>query len=69
MHLPMQAQPVQRALLVYAGASRGNGPANTANGLFASSNGVVVSEHGIEASQWWKSLIDVATKIPWGNIF
>jgi hypothetical protein len=48
MNLPVQAEPVQRGILVTSAPDR----EYSVQGTFAPSNGVVASQQGVTASDW-----------------
>jgi hypothetical protein len=61
MNLPMQTQPVQRALVTYSSADAGGhvGP----SGFSGSPNGVLPSEYGVGPSFDWGDLLGTVAKV------
>jgi hypothetical protein len=62
MNLPMQTQPVLRAIASYS-TVHGAGHSGSANGVFASGNGIVPSEIGVEPSFDWGDLLGTVAQV------
>jgi hypothetical protein len=61
MNLPLQSEPVQRALVTYS-CGEGGG-AFGSRGLAASANGVLPSEYGVEPSFDWGDILGTVAKV------